>query len=362
MNEKLYWIGLSHLAGLPTREFLVFLMKVENIENLWKNPQSFEKKADEKIKKILLKISNLNKTIDLFKEEEKLNTNNISFLSYNDPDYPEGLRNIENPPIGIYYKGKLPQNPYWGLGIVGTRKCSKYGEIITHQLAFQASKNDFWVISGMARGIDTSAHKGALDASGKTIAVLGTGIDITYPPENKTIKEKISQNGAVISEFPMGTEPKTYNFPIRNRIISALSDGILLVEAPLKSGAMITANYALEQGKEVFALPGNVNLINSKGPNSLIKDGARLIENIEDILDEFKLPLLWKGDKNASIPPDLTFCEKKLVDFLCDGQKRTDLIMAELKVPIGELSAILLSLELKKMISRVPGDSYILRI
>jgi DNA processing protein len=208
-------------------------------------------------------------------------------LSLSSSDYPEYLKEIFDPPTVLYYFGDVKPDDVC-MGIVGSRKSSEYGKNTAKSFASKLSQNGFAVVSGMARGIDTKAHEGALESEGKTYAIIGSGLDIVYPPENKKLMQKIIDNGAVISEFPPGTKPNPYNFPIRNRIISGMSLGVIVVEAGLRSGSLITANLALEQGRDVFAVPGNINRIINKGSNKLIKEGAKLVENIDDILEEYK--------------------------------------------------------------------------
>lgn len=209
----------------------------------------------------------------------------IKLLTVFEPEYPHQLKSIPNPPAVLYVKGSMPQCSL-NVAVVGTRMATVYGTKTARALAAQLAGSNVCIVSGMARGIDTSAHQGAIDVKGSTVAVLGCGVDVIYPPENKTLAKEIQQHGALVSEFPLGTPPERGNFPARNRIISGLSHAVVIVEAPLKSGALITADFALDQGREVFAVPGPISSKSSRGCNQLIKDGARLLLEVKDIWEE----------------------------------------------------------------------------
>jgi len=211
---------------------------------------------------------------------------NIKRISLKSGEYPENLKNIYKPPSEIYICGSILPQDKNAIAIVGTRRASSYGLEECRKLSYNLALRGITVISGMARGIDTAAHNGALQAGGRTIAVLGSGHNHIYPPENKKLYYEIIENGACVSEFKPDTRPFRTNFPRRNRIISGLAIGVVVVEAPERSGALITANFALEQGREVFAMPGNINSTKSSGTNKLIKEGAKLVEDVQDILDE----------------------------------------------------------------------------
>lgn len=276
-----------------------------------------------------------------------------------DQSYPPILKMIHDPPVLLFVRGNLPSPYIPGLAIVGTRKPSDYGRKVTEDLAMQMTELDIPVVSGMARGIDTVAHKSALK-SGITLAVLGTGVNEIYPPENSRLAEQIMKTGALLSEFPMGSEPLAPHFPRRNRIISGLSLGTLVVEAGEKSGALITAYLALEQGREVFAVPGSIQNKNSRGPHRLIREGAKLVENAEDILLEIRE---WR-DKSlkgtpVTKPIDLTGIEKKIWEILSFEPKHIDLISEETQIPISEIMGHLLSMEMKQATKQMAGMKFI---
>jgi len=234
-------------------------------------------------------VKNAGSDHDIDKEIILINKAGAEVLTVFDEGYPENLKNIYDPPVVLYIKGSFKKEDELSVSIVGSRKCTYYGMNMADKIAEQLASAGVTVVSGFARGIDTSAHKGALKAKGRTIAVLGSGLDNIYPVENKPLVEKIIKNGALISEFPMSMPPNKNNFPRRNRLISGLSRAVLVVEAANRSGALITADFALEQGRDVFAVPGTADRLLSMGTNSLIKQGAKLVDSAEDILEEFKI-------------------------------------------------------------------------
>jgi len=236
--------------------------------------------------KIAARIVAGSKAADVDKEIKLAEKNNIKIVPYTSDQFPHNLKKIYDPPLLLYIKGEIRKSDTLALAIVGARKSSYYGQTQAERFGRQLAQVGFCVVSGMARGIDTNAHAGAIKGKGRTIAVLGSGLGVIYPSENKELSEKIADNGAVISELPMTTPPNNRNFPPRNRIISGLSLGVLVVESTLRSGSAITAKWALEHGKDVFAIPGNIDSNYSRGTNKLIKDGAKLVEDISDIVEE----------------------------------------------------------------------------
>lgn len=286
-KDIIYWIWLSRLINT------VKLSSIHKLLNIYKLPERIWKLTKDEL--INLKINRV-EIEQILKMEYRQNIENyfyymkkekIQIITYYDEYYPEKLKNIEDAPIVIYAKGNIKILNKIAIGIVGCRLCSEYGKKISEEFAYNLSKKDIVIISGLARGIDTWAHIGCIKAKGETIAVLGSGIDMMYPPENKGIFEKIVETGGVIiSEYIVGTKPEPNNFPKRNRIISGLSDGVLLIEAKKRSGSLITVDLALEQGKNVYAIPGDIYRKNSVGTNELIKQGAIPVTKVEDILEE----------------------------------------------------------------------------
>ncbi len=296
----------------------------------------------------------INKTVDI------LNKKGIKVVRPGDQGYPSYLAQINSSPLLLYIKGDLKDEDRFSIAIVGSRKATPYGINITEKIAGELSSLGFTIVSGMARGIDTTAHKAALKEGGRTIAVLGSGMDVVYPPENRGLMERIVENGAVITEFPLGTKPNRENFPIRNRLISGLSMGVLVVEATENSGSLITANYANEQGKEVFAIPGNITSDNTKGVHRLIKGGAKLVHNVNDIVEELA-PLLKGLIKDRKLKAvALEKDEKKVADILSSEPMHIDDIIRQSGISSNRLLTLLLNLELKGVVKQIDGKKFLL--
>ncbi|KPL08433.1 hypothetical protein AMJ86_00600 [bacterium SM23_57] len=289
---------------------------------------------------------------------EKANARIITFW---DDDYPENLKKIYDPPTFLFARGEYKKEDKWAVAIVGSRLPSTYGKLVTEKFSKGLAKRGIIVVSGLARGIDTLAHLGSLQAGGRTIAVLGSGIDVIYPPENKKLVEKIEENGLILSEFPMGTKPDAVNFPRRNRIISGLSLGVLVVEAGVKSGALITANLALEQNREIFVVPGNINNPKSEGCNRLIRDGAKLVISDEDVIDELKPQLahLLNESRAKPQPSNLSSLEAQMLNSLNTEQLHIDQIAINNRISTSQALGVLLSLELKDLVRQLPGKFFV---
>ena len=293
------------------------------------------------------------------KKLQQLISMDVKIISFWDTEYPPLLREIHDPPALLYVRGQLPHQEHFA--IVGSRRATAQGFITTQHLSAALARHGVCIVSGLARGIDSAAHKGALEVGGQTVAVLGCGIDRVYPPENSRLFHEILKSGAIVSEYPPGAPPLAGHFPGRNRIISGLSKGVLIVEAAEKSGSLITGDFALEQGRELFAVPGGLNYINSKGTNRLLKEGAQLVTEADDILQS-----LWPGKKSKET-------EQKNDDFIAQLNPRNRDVFLQLEYePLHidsiarkcgltpmELSAILLDLELQGGVQVLPGNRYI---
>lgn len=296
----------------------------------------------------------------LFNELKKEKVKTITIL---DDNYPKNLRNIFNPPKVLYVKGDLVGNDEICIAMVGARKATYYGKWVAGKISKELSRYGITIVSGLAAGIDAMCHSGALDANGRTFGVLGCGVDIIYPKSNKRLYEEIVENGGIISEFPLKAEPRAGNFPQRNRIISGLSEGLVVVEAKKKSGSLITANLALEQGKDVFAVPGNINSIYSTGTNELIKDGAKLIINAKDIINELtqfkdKIDSKYLADNNIINNYPLNEKEKKVLEALKQGPLHCDMIEYNTNIKMSDLISILTMLEMKGIIKQMSGKIF----
>jgi len=276
-----------------------------------------------------------------------------------DKQYPPALKKIPDPPVILFYKGKLPNEYPAAIGVVGTRTPTSYGKIVTEKLVTELIQNGITIVSGMARGIDTIAHRTAIKKSGQTFAVLGCGIDVIYPPENRPLYEEIQQHGALLSEFFLSTGPDAQNFPRRNRIISGLCQGVLVVEAGEKSGALITANYALDQNREVFAVPGNITNPKARGSNALIQQGAKLVQSVEDILTEIQGSTALKSPEERPIPPHFNNLERDILEHLTGEPKHIDRLVMELKESPALILSSLLNLELQGFVRQLSGKMFI---
>ncbi|MGM0472212.1 MAG: DNA-processing protein DprA [Bacillota bacterium] len=365
MNKRKYWLGLIKLQGLGPK-------LIKNLIDFFGDAHSIWQASQEELCQVNLvgakrsrQIIKDRAEIDLDYELEQLDRLNINFLTLTDSDYPSLLKNIYDPPPVLFYQGTLNQQDLISLSIVGSRKCTTYGRRVAERLADNLAQQGFTIVSGLARGIDTAAHQGALQG-GRTLAVLGSGLDVIYPPENKELAAKVSNQGALLSAFPVGTSPVGSNFPQRNRIISGLSLGTIVVEAAQKSGSLITANYALNQGREVFAIPGDITRVQSVGTNQLIQVGAKLVQKIDDIIEELPLEgwhqMIENSDdslKSEEIADlELSSMEEQVYNHLSSTPQDFDQLVVKSKVATHKLHSILLQLEIKGLVEQLAGNRF----
>ncbi len=310
-------------------------------------------------------IANWEKSIDLAAELRRVAEFGCQIITQADAEYPGLLRQIYDPPIVLYVKGTLSTLDKNSIAIVGTREATHYGIESARKLAYQLAYLGVTVVSGGARGIDTAAHQGALAAKGRTIAVLGTGINIVVPPENKDLFERITANGALITQFPFNRTPDKQSFAIRNRIVAGMTLGTVVVEAGLRSGALITANFATEYGRQVFAVPGRIDSPRSKGCHDLIKKGAKLCESAEDILSEFEYLFptsTWPcSPAEPGVLPaiELSETEQKVYDALGEDELSIEDVIRRSGLPSSTVSVALLSLEMKRIVKQLPGKIFV---
>ncbi len=310
------------------------------------------------------KISGIKEEKGLKEEKDLIRRGGIKIITLFDEDYPRLLKEIYDPPLILYVKGGLLPDDGTAVAMVGSRKASIYGVNTCRTISRGLASSGVTVVSGLARGIDSTAHRAALEFNGRTIAVLGSGLNCIYPPENKELASWIASSGAVISEFPMNTLPIARNFPVRNRVISGLSLGVVVVEAAQRSGALITARCALEQNREVFAVPGRAGTATSAGTHSLIKEGARLAEDAGDIMDELNLTPVAGFAKDAGsrapggLRPVLDKKEGELFSLLSDDALHIDDIVDRSSLSFRDVNSLLLKLEMKKLVRQLPGKSY----
>ncbi|MDD5439909.1 MAG: DNA-processing protein DprA [Candidatus Omnitrophica bacterium] len=282
----------------------------------------------------------------------------VHIVTIDDAAYPYLLKNIYDPPYILYVRGEIAPEDNFGIAIVGTRIPSRYGEEQAFKLGFELASRGITVVSGLARGIDTAAHKGALKAGGRTIAVLGSGLSCIYPDENKALSADIAEHGAVVSEFPMSTGPLKQNFPVRNRIINGLSRGVCVVEAGARSGALITAACARDEGREVFSLPGRVDSSRSRGTLKLIQEGAKLIRTVEDIIEEFSADMR-PGQEISRPPLVLTVDERTVYDRLTNEPIHIDEIQDKARLGTGNVNHVLVTLQLKGLVKEIAGKQFV---
>jgi len=361
MTDREAYIALNMIEGLGP-------IKVRALIDALGSPRAVfdpEQSDLQQVKGIGNKLSKViltqRRQIDPQAELEKAEELGVRIITPLDAEYPDALKEIHDPPLALYVRGALESRDRHALAIVGSRKCTHYGLSTADRLAYQLSQTGFIVVSGLARGIDTAAHQGALKARGRTIAVLGSAIDQLYPAENAELADAIAQSGAVISEYPFGRPADRQTFPYRNRIISGLSMGVVVVESGGKSGSLHTADAAAEQGRSVFAVPGRIDSPASKGTNRLIKNGAKLVDNVGDILEEFELlvpPEKFEKPPNASsarpeVP--LSDAEQVLVKALWDEALDVDSLARAAGLPSARVSALLVGLEMKRVVKMLPG-------
>lgn len=356
-RETLIW--LSHIEGISNKDIEKLIEYFYHIEEVFYADEKYIRNALNNRRIIADKIiENRNKEF-LHKVLKNLENHSIIPLTILDKDYPQKLRNIYDPPYVIYIKGNRIKFDLPLIAIVGSRKATPYGKWAAYNFARELSRWEIGIISGLALGIDASGHKGALDENGYTIGVLGCGLDQYYPASNRNLMEKMIIEGCIISEYCLGMPPLKYNFPARNRIVSGLSDGVIVIEASEKSGALITVEYALEQGKDVYALPGNINSMQSKGSNKLIRDGARILLEVEDIIENLRYKyFLEKCTMEESAKEDLSKVERRIYEIIKRRPVNIDLIINETKIKVSELNSILTALEIKGYISQMPGKIF----
>ncbi len=362
MSNLQYWLALNSLSDIGPVLARRLLSTFGSPENIFQMPAEELKKVEGIGENRFENIIAFNQWDAIKRVIDAAGKNKVRLITLNDLAYPGGLKRISDAPLVLYVKGDIKGTDKYAIAMVGSRTSTHYGIQVAERMSHKLASSGLTIISGMARGIDTASHKGALKAEGRTIAVLGSGIDIAYPAENRGLMRAIESSGAVISEFPFGTPPNKENFPKRNRIISALSFGVIVIEATLDSGSLITVGYALEQGKEVFAVPGNITSKNSKGTNDLIKKGAKLVESAEEVIDELRPQIKgvlredkWEHERTL---PAMNGDERMLYNYLSAEPKHIDAIIREINITTGKALSILLNLELKGIVRQTEGKHF----
>jgi DNA processing protein len=356
-NSRRYWIGFNLVKGIGATRMRALVDYFGDAQTAWNAP------ADELQKaglgpKILENFLKVRQGVDLDLIAEQIHNQGIEVLTWEDAAYPTRLNEISQPPPVIYTRGSLIPEDVWAVAVVGTRRATAYGRQVADEIGATLARSGVTVVSGLARGVDAIAHQAALQAGGRTLAVLGSGVDCIYPPENRRLAEQIIDHGALISDYPPGTSPDAANFPPRNRIISALSRAVIIVEAGKSSGALITAAFAAEQGREVFAVPGNIYAPQSQGTNLLIQQGARPYLDAQELLEILNLAQVADHRAARSVFPTDAL-EVQLYAVLGSEPLHVDDIRAQTNLPIEKVSSALVLMELKGFVRQVGGMQYV---
>jgi DNA processing protein len=356
-DSRKYWVGFSLVKGIGAVRFRALLDFFGRAEIAWNAPSEALRQAglSQNLVENLLKVRSGE---SLEKVWEFICSHKITILTWEDEAYPRRLKEIHQPPPVLYVRGELCPDDEWAVAVVGTRRLTAYGRQMAGEVSATLARNGVTVVSGLARGVDGLAHQAALSAGGRTIAVLGSGVDRIYPPEHRRLAEQIIARGALVSDYPPGTPPEAANFPPRNRIISGLSLAVVVIEAGATSGALITASFAADQGRDVFAVPGNVNAPQSRGTNRLIRDGAHPLLDPQEILEA--LDLIHVAEHRTArtvLPADAL--EAKLYQVLSQEPLHIDEIRSKTEIPIEKVTATLALMELKGMVRQVGGMNYV---
>ena len=357
MNKREILTYLNFL-NIQNRKILAMADRLD-FENFFDLDKSFFDFLDEKTYNKIFSEKNL----ENFKYyKEKLIKTPCKLTSIFDDDYPENLKNIDDRPAILYYKGKLEKNDKYSVAFVGSRKCTDYGRWACKKIVGEIAGENIVTVSGLAYGIDACCHKTSLSLNKKTIGIIGCGIDQVYPKSNKYLYDMMEENGLIISEFPLGTGPLSFNFPRRNRIISGISLATVVIEAKEKSGTMITTSFALEQGRDVFSVPGNINSIYSRGTNKLIQDGSKLVTCGQDIIDEVLELKDFKVEKNSLNVLNLDQDQLKILEYINQNpNSNSDKIARDLNFSIDDVNYLLISLELQDYIENMGNNEYVIK-
>ncbi len=365
MTDLEYLIALNSISDVGFIRFSNLMKRFGSPKDIFEASRAQLEAVDKIGPKIADGILSCDKEKTLGRELKLIDKYGVKAVSYLDEGYPGNLKEIYDPPVILYVKGDIVPEDKYAVAIVGSRNASRYGTQTAERLGYELAVRGFTVASGLARGVDASGHKGALMAKGRTLAVLGSGLAEIYPPEHLGMAEDIAKSGAVVSEFPMAMPPHKDNFPRRNRIISGLSLGVVVVEAAKNSGALITADFALEQGRELFAVPGQARAMTSFGTNALIRQGAKLVESADDIIEELggvvkgHLKAAHKKEGKPVLTAKLNGSEEKVFNATTEEPKSVDEIIEYAALAASEITGCLTRLELKGLVERLPGKLYV---
>lgn len=360
--EEYYVIWLNDFVNISMKKKYKLLKQMGSAQAIWEADSMELSEKGGLNSEELYKLASARNKEKLDRYVSKVYDIGAKYITYKSPEYPQLLKRTTLPPIGFYVLGTLPEDSLNKVAFVGSRRCTQYGSQCCYKISKELAAKGVVIVSGMAVGIDSMAHKGAIDAGGKTIAVIGTGIDVCYPASNRELREEIIKNGCIISEFPLGTQPYGYNFPQRNRIISGLCEAVAVIEATYKSGSLITANYANEYSRNIFAMPGNITSNLSQGTNKLIKDGALVLTSSEDILDSLHIVA---AKEEVSVEKNiqknifsLESNEKLVYDGIGSDPITLDELVVKTGLDIRTLEYCLTLLEIKGAVIKHSGERY----
>jgi len=356
-GRERYYVGFNLVRGIGPARLRMLIDAFGDVERAWHAPAD----ALYRVGLDRRSLENLLETrarVDLDREVRRVAAVGAHILTWEDEGYPKLLAEIPDPPPVLYVRGELKPEDAWAVAVVGTRRASTYGREVTRRLVSVLAQSGVTIVSGLARGVDAVAHQTALEAGGRTIAVLGCGIDLVYPPEHRELARRIAAQGALVSEYPLGTQPEPGNFPPRNRIISGLSLGVVITEAGRDSGALITADYAAEQGRDVFAVPGSILSAGCAGTNRLIQDGAKPVLDAADILQELNLTMIAEQKEARQVLPT-TETEALILAHLSAEPVHVDDLTRAVGLPVAQVTSTLALMELKGMVRQVGGMKYV---
>jgi len=357
MDDKRYWVGFNLVKGIGAVRLQALREHFSDLSIAWQAPEDALRAAGLS-QKLAERVAQVRTDVDLERMLEKIAGQGITVLTWEDEQYPRRLKEIDQPPPVLYVRGTLKTEDEWAVAVVGTRRISAYGRQVSEELAASLAQSGVTVVSGLARGVDAVAHQSALKAGGRTLAVLGSGVDRIYPPEHRGLAEQMLAHGALLSDYAPGTPPDASNFPPRNRIISGLSMAVVVVEAGETSGALITAQFAVDQGRDVFAVSGNILAPQSKGTNRLIQQGAQPLLAVRDLLETLDLNLATEQRSVRKVLP-ANEVEARLLGLLGPEPMHLDEIGQQTGLPIERVSATLVMMELKGLVRQVGGLNYV---
>ena len=355
--DRLYWVGFNLVKGIGAVRFRTLLDAFGDAQTAWQASTDDLRQAGLS-QKIVENLLQLRTQVSLEQVWERIQQHHVTILTWDDEGFPRRLKDIDQPPPVLYVRGTLEEQDDWAVAVVGTRHVTAYGRQVTEEVSATLARSGVTVVSGMARGVDTMAHQAALNAGGRTLAVLGCGVDVIYPPENRRLAVQIVEHGALISDYPLGTAPESQNFPPRNRIISGISQAVVVVEAGVTSGSLITASFAAEQGRDVFAVPGSILAPQCQGTNRLIRDGAAPLLSPQDVLEALNLDMVTEH-RAARVALPTEPVELQLYQVLGREPMHVDDIRSQANLPIERVSATLALMELKGTVRQLGGMFYV---